>query len=422
MTCVKKGGLIVIIKVGNLYLYVLMIFLIIITLSGYKPIITIDGTDYDVITLLFIGLFIMTLPLIIYRRKRPSALFCITCFNFIIFYAFGQLLFDDNTKFRDIFPLLITFVCANSAYLISKIVTRGFVDEKKLITIINIFLSFSFVLYGLIFSFSDPTLSIDDPTGTNRLRGPLGGAAIIHLPINIMLIFNLSNIFNGYKPKLSLLLASLNLICVFLTGSRAGVATSLLIILVLFMFNLNLRRFFKISLPILFISIIIFITVPHGRLNNFEDAARAQTMETALKISTSDLKTFLFGYGYGKIWSWYSLEYGPNRMNVLFDYIMTPFGPTLYHPHSVFLEILTELGFISLLFFVLMVITIFIHTLKSWRCKNIYKRNLCLGVICTLPSFFADLYLFKNWNTSFIWWLFLFITLSLPYFNKKPSL
>lgn len=404
------------IKVGNLYLCILMAFIVIITLSSYRPVITINGADYDVITLFFIGLFVIALPLVIYRRKRPSALFCIMCFNFIVFYAFAQLLFDDNTKFINIFPLLITFLCANSAYLISKIVTPGFINEKKLITIISIFLSFSFILYGLVFS-------INDPTGTNRLRGPLGGAAVVHLPINIMLIFNLSNAFNGYRTRLSFLLALLNLICVFLTGSRAGVATSLLIILVLFMFNLNLRRFFKILLPIIFISIIIFITIPHDRLTNFEDLARMQNMETALKISTNDLKTFLFGYGYGKVWPWYSLENGPNRINVQFNnIIMTPFGPCLYHPHSVFLEILTELGVINLFFFVLMVISIIIHTLKSWQFKNIYKRNLCLGVICTLPSFFTDLYLFKNWNISFIWWLFLFIALSIPYFNKKPSL
>jgi hypothetical protein len=141
---------------------------------------------------------------------------------------------------------------------------------------------------------------------------------------------------------------------------------------------------------------------------SFEDDARQMTAETAWQAVTEGGWQALWGTGLGTIWPWF----GPTGRGALENmaFLESPFGPTLFHSHSVLLLLGVEFGLPGILYLLVLLGIILRLFRRSWAGPHGY---LMAGIVSTLPLGLTDLTLFKSWEIALIWWLFLFAALRL---------
>ncbi|QKQ71176.1 hypothetical protein [Acinetobacter sp. 10FS3-1] len=391
----------ILIKKNDLKNYIFILFIIFLGLNPYNSEIILFGFPVYIKEFSLILFFIFS---IVFFNFNKIFLVNKYLFLFILlyFYAFFTIFFHDyNNIIFVIYPLLVSVVIILIAYIYSDIA-----DYEKFFYYLSWFLTFIFLLYAIYFPFGD--------SGYNRLKGPLGNAATIHVSILLVISVFVSEIMYGNRVKvLSGIGLFINIFLIILTGSKAA-----LLCLVLFLMLLMMRNFsFKKMIVTVFLGFLGFVAYSLFFLKDrivLEDFARTSNLETSLAILFSKTSNIIFGTGYGSVWPWYIYEtsFSPNDLYGV--YLVHSEGITLFHPHSVLLWSFVELGAIGLLIVLYLLISPFF---KYFKFEG-YKWVLLCGLLSTIPSFLFDSFLMKNWTISIFWMLFYFFLMSKKYQTK----
>ncbi|MFN9429977.1 MAG: O-antigen ligase family protein [Acidobacteriota bacterium] len=263
---------------------------------------------------------------------------------------------------------------------------------------------------------ADAGQAVNSDFGIQRVRGPLFGASTGYLLLLPAIGWALHNMFRSGSSRFLSVFCMLCLLGAFLgMGSRAGlillgVFLSTLVLLLKAMKRSQQTALFGAAFAIV-VGFVVYSRADTSRLTNLEDNYRKVTHETALNILTDQpALTLILGQGYGSIWTWYRRDSLHGDMIAVGDNtISTPFGPSLYHPHSTLLQLAVEFGVTGLLWLGLLIFTIV--RLALYRCSDIAWKIFALALAVSLLSFPFDLFLFKEVRVSSTWWLYVFAAL-----------
>jgi O-antigen ligase len=166
---------------------------------------------------------------------------------------------------------------------------------------------------------------------------------------------------------------------------------------------------------------LVFSQANTDRLQNFEDDSRRATHVTAARaVEEQSLSTTLRGAGYGAIWNWYLTDSrNGERLATGDNIIRTPFGPSLYHSHSTFLEMAMELGVVGAVAFAAMSFGFLSLVARCWR-RGVLQAFSC-GLAATGLGLLFDLFLFKNTTVNLIWWLYAIAMSMLARYEPEDS-
>lgn len=262
-------------------------------------------------------------------------------------------------------------------------------------------------------------------SGTHRLSSALGGAAVVHVALFLCAAIFVAAALDGYRRRTSWVLAVVSIALALASGSRAGLIDLALVSLVgvLWLVPRHLVRRAVLWLlgGSLALVAVISIFPSTRRMLSFSDPLRVMNMETALQAWTASTHSLLLGVGSGRLWPWMAFEGG--LVPIPYRGIgATEFGVALTNPHSIFLSMLVELGPFAMIPLLVMfaspVLSLFRHPPRQ---RSVLVVQLAL--VCLLPSFFLDYYLFKNHAVSFWWWLVVAAGLGLqaPRGESDPS-
>ena len=258
--------------------------------------------------------------------------------------------------------------------------------------------------------------------GILRVVGPLFGASTGYFILVPALAFSVQEFYRSQTQRLfklgiifALMLTTIGL------ASRAA----LLILGIFFIFlSFSMKNKKQAIATVVLLAIVIsaaasifFSQASSDRLKSFEDSARFDTYRISSQImGYRDPEFNIVGSGYGSYWPWYLADL-ENDINSYIPMFKTRFGKVLYHPHSVVLILVVELGIFGMLYFLCLWIILgrlLVHNLKSAA----FPIFNC-GVVASGFSVFFDLFLFKGAQISLLWWIYLFGALSL---NSSISL
>ena len=255
-----------------------------------------------------------------------------------------------------------------------------------------------------------------------RLDTGLGGASILPT-VFILVIGVLAGLAAaGYRPRLSLTLLGVAFVELVLTGSRAGLAvTGLLVVLLALRWGWMARGRARVALlggltAATAAGAFLVLWVPQlRRVLAVGDFRRESNLATAWQIYTVDLPTVLLGRGTGMVWPWYATDTGllPAPGQGYWGWVRTPDTETnlLSNPHSLYLGILVEQGVLGIA--ILAVLLGFIGR-AAWRGRHDpLVSSMMAAVGATLLAFAFDYYLLKNFGVSWVWWLVVFAAVRL---------
>ena len=252
--------------------------------------------------------------------------------------------------------------------------------------------------------------------GGIRVSGPLYGASTGYFFLVPALAFSIQEFFRDRTQrlfKLSIIFALM--LAILFLGSRAA----LLILGIFFVFlSFSMKNKKQAIATIVLLTIIIsaaaglfFSKISSDRLNSFKDSARSETHLISFKIiNHRDIEFNIVGSGYGSYWFWY-LEDLDNGINSNISLAQTRFGNILYHPHSVFLLLIVELGIFGWLYFISLWIILVRLLIRNVRGAAFPIFNC--GVVASGFSIFFDFFIFKGPQINALWWIFLFAALAL---------
>lgn len=250
--------------------------------------------------------------------------------------------------------------------------------------------------------------------GIQRVRGPLFVASTGFFILLPAAAFAIQQLLDGQARRLLSVGAVGALIATILgLGSRGG-----LIVLALFFFFALLVRDSRKRYVIPVVAVIlvvaagfIYSNAQTDRLQSLNEEGRLETHRTSWQIAINrPLVTDLFGSGYGSYWPWYITEVD-NRGQLYerglhSDLVWNPYGPLLYHSHSVFVLLGVELGGVGLLYFAALWLTL--GRLLARGIRGGPSALLAVGMTASGFSMFFDLFLFRTPQLNAVWWTFLF--------------
>lgn len=242
-----------------------------------------------------------------------------------------------------------------------------------------------------------------------RLWTQMGGSAVYPAVLVLAMGVALASFLNHFRPRLSMWMVVAHLVLLLLTGSRGGLLMlgvfALLLVVRLGrqhtgagqrLRNLPLRVYVLGGLAVL---VAVFTSPILGRLDE-RSAGRLMTWRVGMGAWNDSIVHMVLGVGSGTIWPWFAYESGwqphPWRSRVT-----GPFGYTLYHSHSLYLEVLAELGILGALLLAGIVWPIAARWFKGGSTANV----VVVSAVCAcLVGFAFDLFLFKNFAISLLWW------------------
>lgn len=259
-----------------------------------------------------------------------------------------------------------------------------------------------------------------------RLATGLGGSAVVHLALLLAtgVTAARASAARGGSGELGrarvgwLLVTVLGGVEVILTGSRAGVLSILLAVVLVLAGRSSVLRSIRAWLVIgaaIGVMALLIVAVPTlRRVLNPADEARRRNVETAMTVWRLDASTPLLGAGEGRLWPWYAFEQHlvttPWR-----GLVATPWGQTLTSAHSTLLAVLVELGIVGALLLVPIVVAPVVALVRCRRHGTRAGAEVLLAcVVATLPALGLDTYLLKNFGVSLWWWLAVLACLRRP--------
>lgn len=249
-----------------------------------------------------------------------------------------------------------------------------------------------------------------------RLWSQMGGSAVFPVVLLLAGAIALASFLNAYRPRLSLWMMVSHLVLLLATGSRGGLLM-LGVLVVLLVIRLGRQHTgagerLRSLPPSVFVlgGLAVLVAVVGspilGRLDE-RSAGRLMTWRVGLGAWDDSWVHILFGVGSGTIWPWFAYESGwqphPWRSRVT-----GPFGYTLYHSHSLYLGVIAELGIVGLALLAAVIWPIAARWLKGGSSANVVVTS---AVCACLVGFNFDLFLFKNFAVSLIWWAAAFAVL-----------
>jgi hypothetical protein len=144
------------------------------------------------------------------------------------------------------------------------------------------------------------------------------------------------------------------------------------------------------------------------RMTDYEDLDRELTRDATWNAVVSNGWGAIWGTGVGGIWPWF----GPTgrAVSAIWVTMDSPYGKTLFHPHSVVNLMVGEFGVPGVLYLLALLAIL----LKFWlRARKGSHFFLATGIVATLPLGLTETIFFKAWEMNAIWWVFLFGALRL---------
>ncbi|WEK53639.1 MAG: O-antigen ligase family protein [Candidatus Cohnella colombiensis] len=374
--------------------------------------------------IMMVGLLVFFPVIFIYAKekfaKREMAM---AMFLFIMVWALFSMqkasIRTDVTLGDRLIPLLLMGTAALLGYFYSKIASHTSDNNRygweDVITRFSFMLTFIICIYaaesliGLGIRSQSASIIMED-VGIVRLKGPLGGAAIMSVVMTLTAGVYLGNVMKRRKPVILYQIALIiTLVTILLTGSRSGVlAIGIFGLLIVFRMR-SLKKIMQLGLGAMLAMAIVYPFISFDRISKIEDTSRTQTWQTAMKIATEYPKTLWMGKGYGTVWPWYLDERLSGGATIWPK--TSVYGYTLYHPHSTYVELLVELGLIPSLVFIWILVLLIRHLYMEDDPDSILPYVIS-GTLAAAGTFAFDLYLFKNFQLSMIWWAFVFVVLA----------
>jgi O-antigen ligase len=263
-----------------------------------------------------------------------------------------------------------------------------------------------------------------------RVGGPLFGASTGYFLILPALAYALEEVWRrGGHRTLGVVCSLLMGITLFALGSRGSVALTLMFVGICFMFLPSIRRkVLAIASVLAVVTLGILLVTQSGeanRISSFEDEGRLSLHNKSWElITTRSIPANLFGSGYGSVWPWYRLDdYVSQKkfeMAVATRDDLLVAGKFLYHPHSVLLLLVVEMGLVGAVYFVL----IWKALLAIVRLERAARAHLVFacGLLASGCALFLDLFLFYHSRVYMIWWFWVFAALRLSQqASRRPA-
>ncbi len=330
---------------------------------------------------------------------------------------------------RDADAMLYTLIGSGSAFFLSYylIASRNPTSIRGFVWKLTVFLAIVGLVYCAESFFSlglrsevGHQLHLESETfGVERVTGPLFDpvrGTFVFLPAFAFALWELTR-EHGVRLLTALVAFSL-LITIIGFGSRAGLLVLGLFFFFLILVSRGRKRMLLMGIVILFMvtaAVMVFSRAKADRLMSLDDTRRAETHKVAWQIITHrSIITNILGSGYGSVWSWYLVEadhHDPGDNFAYFDFVTTPFGRTLFHPHSVLLLLAVEMGAVGLLYFSVFwsaLIHMLVDSLSGRWCSV-----FLVGVVAAGFLVFFDLELFRTPQFNVLWWIYFFGALSL---------
>lgn len=258
---------------------------------------------------------------------------------------------------------------------------------------------------------SEEGSSIGESFGIQRVRGPLYGSSTGYFLLLPAFGWALYSFFSLRGKQFLAAFAAICLMTALLgLGSRAALILIAVyaVLLALLMKSLKNKVLTLFALALLCGTAGAFIygRADTQRLQSMEDTLRSRTHETAFRILESEgLGGLILGQGYGEVWNWYRRDFLHTASIAQGnDLIQTPFGLSLYHCHSTFLESVVEFGLVGICW--LFALFRCIWGLASAPVTESAWRFFTCALAVSLISLGFDLFFFKEARVSAIWWLY----------------
>jgi len=386
--------------------------------STRTPILQIEGLLLTLTDLVLAALAIVSLPFLIVNRKRYHRSFRWTFLPFtaLAVYAVTTTFVLEDFRRYDFLYLIFPMAMAWVAMAVGFTLVSSTKPEKLKDLALRLCASAAVVAVVYIFvSFRRPfglkTYEDVDPLfGVVRLGGPLAKPTDLPAFFIIAVSFLLLGIKRIQDNIFPMALATVLTVGVLLCGSKAGGISLLLLVFTIALGRFSLRAKLAVLAVAFLAAAIVFQVALPQRYMSFEDRYRIVSYETGLKAWTASPPTIVFGQGYGQVWPWYikeiHLALGEDRWYQFV--VQTRFGPTVFNPHSVYVNLLGETGVLGLGLLLLALGSQFWPAIKAASPGGLVPR-LLPGLLASLvvPAFGAML--LKYFALSAVWWAFFFI-------------
>lgn len=355
-------------NVSNLLDIVIIAFICLILFSGSS---VISNYIYIIVILMTCCVFLSCLIKGKGKIKILSKSLHNIWFILIIILFCGKLLFSYNIKHSYIYILMFV-----SFFIISILFQRDKNFFEKLINAVlgcSIILAVSILLSIVIPNFMENYFSFLMPTNQGSIeimRGELKQGiysglaferayAAAELTLGICVIY--SKIINEKKIKNSqLFILILLFVALFSTGKRMLLLVNVFNLIVIFLLNMkkeNVRKFLKVSIPLIFALIIILMKFESvGKVfERLTDKNSANTMQ----LRNSYYWVYCFDMFENKPLTGYGI-------NTFVDYLSNnSSNEIIYNAHNIYIQLLGECGVIGLLVFIILFLTILYESVKT---------------------------------------------------------
>ena len=258
-----------------------------------------------------------------------------------------------------------------------------------------------------------------------RLASGMGGSAVIHVPIALAgaVLVDVARDTTGHAPgpaggvpgptwrtRMAWAGGGASVLMMLLTGSRAAlivlVATCLALVVSLRR-QMAVRWLAAAALCVGIAVVAVCLRVScFQRMLRLSSSRRMDTWTVGWQTVSSSVRSMLIGVGSGTMFPWYAIEAKlyPFAGTGMVD---SRFGRALISAHSVYLEVLVELGAIMLVVLLVMVVAL-------WRpACNVMSRGLgshrhgvtVIVLAATTLAWAVDTYLVKGFAVSMWWWV-----------------
>jgi O-antigen ligase len=261
--------------------------------------------------------------------------------------------------------------------------------------------------------------------GIQRVKGPLFGASTGHFILIPALGFAIEALMKKTVNRVYGACVALALVTAILgLGSRGALAALATFICLVLLTTVGGRQRLKLLvLLVLVVGVsagVIFSRASANRITATDDDYRRTTYQTGFTaLADGGFLGSITGLGYGALWPWYMTDMSMTNLASPQYYHATPFGYTLYHPHSTVVFLVVELGVIGLLFCGQLVMTLG-HILRRSVKRAQYQYFSC-AVVASSVALLVDFFFLKNARLSALWWLFLFAALEFVGSNESRT-
>lgn len=374
--------------------YVLYTLVLAFNFLAPRAFVAVGGWEVYVSALLMLGAYIVLPPARFPRNPKRNV--AIGAFLALMLYGIASLVWSSSPyhAYYRISPLLN----ASLTVLLAVRLAGGLRGVDRLRVLHNA--TSLLVLATLLRALSNPA----SPTGGwSRLETQMGGASVLHLPLLIALALYFYSVRTGYRTWLSAGLLGVTILLIFMTGSRAGVASMALLLILLILRVAKPRLVLPAAGGLAGLTYIAFLNLPTDRLLDFQDSLRSVNAGSAFKAAFETTTSTLIGQGIGTLWPWYyRLAAGTEQ-----DLFVTRHGLFLRNPHSTPVGVLAELGILGASLLALSLGVIAFSALRHYIGRTVDLAGAVgIAMVISMASFFVEYHLLSNFAIAFFWWLY----------------